>query len=807
MFLIILSCAWIIGLYIGSLADLSPLLILAGFLPLPLLFLRRISRKVVILASLSVFVFFTASFYSYGAQNVINESSISYYNDAGQLEIKGIVISDPDVRDKSARLTMEIHSVKSGETWRDSAGKALVFVPRYPTHGYGDVLIMNGEPETPPLLDDFDYRGYLEHQGIYTIVSFPKVEVVERGAGNPVLEGIYRLRANMAQTLAQIMPEPQASLAQGILLGLRGNIPSDLNEEFSRSGTSHMLAISGYNLAVMAGILLAVGLWLFGRRHYLYIWLALAVIWFYTIITGLNPPVVRGAIMASIFLAAEALGRQKSSVTALALAAAVMAGISPYILGDASFQLSFLAMGGLIFIHPVISGFFKKLVENRFGDSGWAAALLNMVIDAFSVSIAAIIAVWPLIAYYFGTFSLTGPFATFLLTPVQPLIIIIGMPAALAGQAVPFFAQMLGWLLWPLLAYMVAVVKWLGGPSASLAVSWVNPFSMSVYYLVLLALVWLYQRWQKVRNVIAGNAGFMNAGVNLTLGISAGKKWLVVPLLLLAALTTFTAAAMPDSKLRLSFMDVGEGDAILVQKGSTQVLIDGGPGPQAVTLALGKQMPFWDRTIDVIILTHLHQDHLAGLVEVIKRFKVKTVILFPADYESSVIFEWQKLIREQADEVIVAGDRQIIKLGDDTVIRILNPPGEPFTGTDSDVDNNSIVVSVQEGDISFLLTGDIREEIEWELVRNRAEIDCTVLKVAHHGSNTSTCHEFLAASSPQIAVISCGTDNKYGHPDGEIIARLVNYVGDKNLYRTDLQGTITFTTDGERLWVEMGEQQ
>jgi competence protein ComEC len=539
-----------------------------------------------------------------------------------------------------------------------------------------------------------------------------------------------------------------------------------------------------------------------GRKHYLYVWLALGAIWFYTIITGLNPPVVRGGIMVSVFLMAEALGTQRSAAAALTLAAAIMAGINPYILGDASFQLSFMAMAGLIFIHPVISSFGKKLVENKLGDTGWQVTFSNLIIDTFSVSIAAIIAVWPLIAYYFGVFSLTGPLATFLLTPVQPIIIVTGMLAALTGVISFAVAQLFGWILWPFLSYMIVVVQGLGSTVSAVEVSWINPVFLAVYYLLMAWLIFAFERRQKIRILISGASGLMKAGVNLTLGISGGIKWIVVPLLLLSILTTFTAATMPDKKLRVSFLDVGEGDAILVQKGSMQVLIDGGPSSQAITLALSKQMPFWDRMIDVVILTHPHQDHLAGLVEVLKRYKVKTIISAPTDYESPVLNEWLKLVEENEITSVIANKERQIEIGGDTVIKIINPSVEILEGTESDVDNNSITVLVQEGDFKFLLTGDIMKETERELVWSRSDIACTVLKVAHHGSDTSSVAEFLAVANPQYAVVSCGVENRYGHPKEEIIKRLGGRVGDHNLYRTDMHGTIMFTTDGEKLWVK-----
>jgi competence protein ComEC len=345
MFIIFLSCVWVLGIFLGTKFHLPWLLCLVGLAPLLRLFFTRRHKKWLVLVGLGIALTVTAINYSYSSLYTIDESRLHFYKDQGTFEIKCKLVRDPDVRDKSTHLTLSVEAIRLDTAWQEVEGTALVFVPRYPAYHYGDVLKVTGELQTPPQLGDFDYRGYLEHQGIYTTMLYPRVEVLETGQGFPPLAWIYSLRERMAQTLAQVLPEPQASLAQGIILGMRGNIPDDLNADFTRSGTTHLLAISGMNIGIMAGIMLGVGLFLFGRRHYLYVWLAFGVVWLYAVITGMNPPVLRGAIMASLFLVAEALGRQRSAMVALTFTAAVMVGVSPYILGDASFQLSFSGDG------------------------------------------------------------------------------------------------------------------------------------------------------------------------------------------------------------------------------------------------------------------------------------------------------------------------------------------------------------------------------------------------------------------------------------------------------------------------------
>jgi len=312
--LIYLSCAWVVGIFLGSKFNLPLTLIFIGLIPLPLLFWFH-HRRMIILISLCVIVFFGGAFCFQSSLPPSDEHSLQSYNDQGIVEVKGIVATDPEIREKTIHLNLSATEIKLDEERQEVSGTALLFVPRYPTYEYGDVLLVTGKLETPPQLDDFDYKGYLAHQEIYSTMLYPKIETLERGAGFKPLEWVYSLRNRLSQTLAEVLPEPQASLAQGIILGKRGTIPSPLKDDFTRTGTAHLLAISGLHLSIVAGILLSLGIWLFGRRRYTYIWLALGIIWLYALLTGMHPPVIRAAIMVSLFLTAELLGRQRSAIT------------------------------------------------------------------------------------------------------------------------------------------------------------------------------------------------------------------------------------------------------------------------------------------------------------------------------------------------------------------------------------------------------------------------------------------------------------------------------------------------------------
>ena len=250
------------------------------------------------------------------------------------------------------------------------------------------------------------------------------------------------------------------------------------------------------------------------------------------------------------------------------------------------------------------------------------------------------------------------------------------------------------------------------------------------------------------------------------------RKRLVFPLAAAAVIAFIIITAQPDDNLHVSFFDVGQGDATLVQTGNCQVIIDGGPSPQALNLELGQKMPFWDRTIELVILTHPSSDHVTGLVELLNRYEVKQVMYPEMDFSSTIYDEWLSLVREKGIKYTPVRAGQVILLGNGTVIEVLNPQNPPLSGTQSDEDNNGAGLRISRGDISFLLTADIMWEGELEMIHNRAKLKSTVLKVGHHGSATSSSAGFLAVVDPQLAVISVGADNDYGHPTTEVLSRL-----------------------------------
>ncbi|GAI77259.1 unnamed protein product, partial [marine sediment metagenome] len=300
--------------------------------------------------------------------------------------------------------------------------------------------------------------------------------------------------------------------------------------------------------------------------------------------------------------------------------------------------------------------------------------------------------------YYFGIVSFVAPLATFLTLPALPAIIITGALAGGLGLIVLPAAQIVSWLAWLFLSYMLLVVNGFATfPLSSIEVGAINSNLIWTYYLVLALALWLNSHRRQASTLTTKSLTSVKPGINkITNSVSKlPKKWVIPPLLVIAILVSVAAVTMPDDNLHVSFLNIGQGDAILIQKGNQQVLVDGGPSPQAIILELGKKMPFWDRTIDLVVLTHPSADHVTGLVEVLNRYQVKQVLHPDLDFESDIYDEWLSLVEDIKGTIAQAG--QQIDLGEGVVIKVLNPQIPHLAGTESDTDNNGMVLHINMG--------------------------------------------------------------------------------------------------------------
>ena len=501
---------------------------------------------------------------------------IARCNDGEVIRFRAVVSGEPDERGASVRLRLSAREVFDGG-WQETAGGVLMRAPLFPRYEYGDLLEVTGKLETPPASEAFDYRDYLARHGVYSTIAYPKATLLATGQGSPLWARLYDLRADLGSALADALPEPEASLAQGILLGRRASLPPSLSQAFNDTGTSHLLAVSGYNVTLVAGLFIAGLAWLIGRRPAA--WLALAAIVGYAFLVGGQPSVQRAAVMGGLYVVATALGRQSSGLQALALAGTGMAAFDPQLVKDASFQLSFASTMGLIVFAPALRARLEAILLPGTGDDTLPGPLRGAV-ELVAVTAAAIAFTLPIVAVDFGRISLVALPANLLTVPAFPLIMITAAFTAVGGTASSAVGAFLGWLTWPAVAYLRAVVEATADiPSAAVSIDGFEAWHAAIYYAALAGLVWLVVR-RPGRPLLPAAPAWLGR-----LWDRAGEPLRATPALGLAGVMTLASVFVwllvlgsPGGRLTVTFLDVGQGDAILIRSpAGHRILIDGGP--------------------------------------------------------------------------------------------------------------------------------------------------------------------------------------------------------------------------------------
>ena len=359
MRLVVASACWVAGVYLGLQLDAPAsalaLFLLASVTLVPLFAIRRWSVLLPVALALLLLGALRSEL------PLPPGEGLKPYYGLDDVVVEGIVAEDPEVRGGTVRFRFAVDTVASGDRRQKVRGDLLVTVTppaqltgerQAPHIRYGDRLALRGKLDEVPVLEDFDYREYLARQGIAALMSRPEATLLDEGLGNPFLSAVYRLRNSLSRSLNRSLAEPQASLAQALLLGKRGDIPQDVTGDFRDTGTSHLLAISGLHVGVVLALILPLSAAVLGRRRNLYLLPPLGILWLYALLSGLSASVERAVIMASVYLLALALGRQRNALPALGLAAALMVALEPNALYDISFQLSFAAVAGIILLGP-----------------------------------------------------------------------------------------------------------------------------------------------------------------------------------------------------------------------------------------------------------------------------------------------------------------------------------------------------------------------------------------------------------------------------------------------------------------------
>ena len=714
----------------------------------------------------------------------LDETTLATYNDAGWVTLEGVVVGEPDEREYYTNLRVRAERLAlPDDTELPVEGLVLVKADPYPQRHYGDRILVKGLLETPPVFEEFSYQEYLARQGIHSLIRRAQVTLLAENQASPILYHLFAFKRRAQSIIAQFLPEPQAALLTGILLGVETGIPADLMDDFYATGTTHIIAISGFNITIIAGIFAVLAQRLFGQRRA--VWVAIAGVMVYTVFVGASAAVVRAALMGILYLWSKRLGRGTFAPASLAAAAIVMTALNPYTLWDVGFLLSFAATVGLVlYTEPLEQSFERALA--RFTSAERAQKTVGLINEALIVTLAAQITTIPIILYYFGRLSLVTLVTNFLILPVQAGVMIWGGIATLLGLVFLPLGQIAGWIAWVFLTYTIEMVRLTARvPFASVPVR-MEGWMVWGYYAFLGGLTWFLAQSRKRRGELWSR---FNSRIE--------TKVLVGAAVILLILAIFVWQSLPDGRLHVVFLDVGQGDAIFIQTPSgRQVLVDGGPSETALLSQLGRQMPFWDRTLDVMVLTHPDSDHVTGLAPVLERYQVNTVIFREMEHASEVYEYWLQLLAAEG-ATVYQGEAGLRLTLDEGLEMVVLHPGVKLL---DEANNNSVVTRLTYGEVSVLLPGDIEAVIEQQLVTDGATLTSTVLKAAHHGSCSSTTQEFLDAVDPEVVVISVGAENRFGHPCNEVLERLQELP----IYRTDEQGAIEVITDGAQVWVETG---
>ena len=815
----LLAAAWLSGLFLGMSSGfgLSAALVLAGgaaFIAVALWLARSPAFPAVMAAVLLLGV-------ARGESSQLSHITAAVF-EGREVTAAGRIVDDPESAGTRTRFELLISDVGTEGSAPAAGGRWLVYarpndelVSRRadPYFRYGDEVVITGTPREPEPVDGFDYPAYLAAQGITATVFAREAQVTGEG-GSAWRTAIYAARGRLADSIERSLPYPESALGQALLLGRRGSLPEELVERFRSTGAAHLLAISGLHVGVVLAVTLGTSAWLMGRQRPTYLVFAAAAVWGYALVAGAPPSALRAATMGTVYLAALAVGRPSSALPALALAAALMTAASPNLAKQVSFQLSFAAVAGIALSLAMLGG---MLSGWRSPSAGWLARLLSGGAALAVVSGAATLATWPLVAANFGAVALLGVPVSLLAIPAMAPAVVATMAAAAGGLVFEPLGQFLGWIAVAPLGYLIAVVS--AFPGWTVEAAWVGKPLLLGWYgaLGVTLLAAQRHRTRRWRQAVASVPGWVKSRLSGSHregdgGKSEGAQGMgvklpglrftiaaAVALCIAAAILWTRATGGPDGLLHVFFLDVGQGDSILVvTPAGRQVLIDGGPDGDIVSQELSAVMPGGDRSLDLVVMTHLDSDHSQGLLEVLDRYTVGAVLSGPIADDGQMSAEWEQRLTNHGIVPLDVSEGYTIELGGGVEAAVLNPRRGHLLG---EANNDSVVLRLTYGEISFLLTADIEIEAEERLVEGGEGVASTVLKVGHHGSKTSNSASFLGAVSPSVAIVSAGVDNRHGHPSPEVMERLEAEVGTDGVYRTDLHGSVELISDGKAVWV------
>jgi competence protein ComEC len=719
-----------------------------------------------------IFLFFGAWWYQFRQPN-IDAFNIAFYNDRDyEMLVTGTLAEPPDYRDTYTNLRINVEAVDSGSGDWPVSGVLLVRVSQNQTYEYGQRLRVRGNLKTPPENEEFSYRDYLAHYGVYSYMSIAEVTILPGNGGSAFQAALYKLKAKVLQKTYLLFNDPEASLLSGILVGVDTGLTSDLQNAFKNTGTAHIIAISGFNMIIIAGIFFSMFKNLHSER--LGALFAIIGIAFYTFLVGAEIAVVRAALMGSISLLARQLGRRTDGINAIAVVAFIMAVINPLVLWDVDFQLSFFATLGLILYAEPFSNFTGKLISkiSKSDNNTFTKILTDIVTLTFAVQLTTI----PIMAYQFKRISLISFVANPFFVFVQPSVMILGGLAVFVSLILQPLGQLIAWVAWPFTAYTIRIVELFNSvPHGTIYLGDSSIWIVSSFYVMLFTVTFNWARIKEWFNSLAGSLRTVALATTLVIMFAC------------TVVVWRSTATAGDGKLHITFLDVGSADAVLIQTPEGRnVLINGGGSTSVLSDELGRRLPFFSRKLDWLVIASTQENQLAALPRVMERYPPNNV-LWSGNVQAS--FSAEALDKFFADKEIPvsraeAGQRLELGSGSFIEVQATGPKGS--------------VLLIQYKNFRALfpigLSAGMLESLEFG--KKIGNVD--VLLLADSGFESSNPPEMIQNVNPQLTVLSVAAGDSEGLPAQLVLDSLDGY----SLLRTDRNGWISVRTDGDTMQVE-----